>query len=85
MSEIKMIVDGGSAFPVSEEEDPVNGSHTGMSLRDFFAAKIMPAMFMARSEKPANLEAAVDQCDALARACYMMADAMLRYRERNEP
>lgn len=80
-----MVATGGPAFPVSEEDDPVNGSHPGMSLRDYFAAKIMPAVFMSRKEPPANLNEATAQCDAFAIACYMLADAMLRRRGEELP
>jgi hypothetical protein len=63
----KTPIDGGAAFPVAH-------SHliqSGMSLRDYLAAKAMQAL--ARHE---------NYFDATARQAYMIADAMLKARER---
>ena len=61
---------GGPAFPAPDDWK----RDTGMTLRDYFAAKTMQAMFTARpdtcSENP----------DVTARAAYAMADAMLKAR-----
>jgi len=68
-----MINDGGPAFPTDSEHQ--SGPHTwhsaGMTLRDYFAAKAMQAL--ARSG---------NYFDATARQAYMIADAMLREREK---
>jgi hypothetical protein len=59
--------DGGAAFPVTH-------SHliqSGMSLRDYLAAKAMQAL-----ARPGNY------FDATARQAYMIADAMLKARDR---
>ncbi len=75
--------DGGPAFPqaiaVATGEAPqasydfVDGS--GMSLRDYFAAKALPAEIAASvaDGSPWNY-------DEVARDCYVAADAMLRER-----
>ncbi len=62
----KTPADGGAAFPVAH-------SHliqSGMSLRDYLAAKAMQAL------------AQGNYFDATARQAYMIADAMLREREK---
>ena len=61
---------GGPAFPF-------DGTHafTGMSLRDYFAAKAMEAKdFTVRP---------YDTTDEVAKDCYRMADAMLKARQSN--
>jgi len=62
----KTPTDGGPAFPIAH-------SHliqSGMSLRDYLAAKAMQAL------------AQGNYFDATARQAYMIADAMLREREK---
>ena len=62
----KTPIDGGAAFPVTH-------SHliqSGMSLRDYFAGKAMQAL------------AQGNYFDATARQAYMIADAMLKARDR---
>ena len=65
------------AFPSSNEvtlNDWVSSGHSGMSLRDYFAAKAMQSFL-------------VDQChdagqwDLEAKAAYKVADAMLEARD----
>jgi hypothetical protein len=59
---------GGPAFPI---KGPVMTSdEQGMTLRDYFAAKAMQAL------------AQGNYFDATARQAYMIADAMLREREK---
>ena len=63
----KTPTDGGAAFPVTH-------SHliqSGMSLRDYLAAKAMQALAQHGN-----------YFDATARQAYMIADAMLREREK---
>ncbi len=67
---------GGPAFPTGT-------AFQGMTLRDYFAAKAMQGLlagldrdarrFMERQEEPA---------EAMAKACWTMADAMLEARNR---
>jgi len=82
MAEIK---DGGPAFPRLSEltTHDAGASHTiwfsaesigGMSLRDWFAGKAL-----------ASGQADGDGPDAVADLCYLLADAMLKARERVTP
>ena len=57
-----------TAFPWTHDDMTC----TGMSLRDYFAAKAMQGM-MVDVEQP--------RCDYIARTAYEMADAMLKARE----
>jgi len=61
---------GGPAFPRSGDFNP----QTGMTLRDYFAAKTMSS-YLARPNLPINVSD-----EELAFACYDMADAMLKAR-----
>lgn len=70
------INDGGPAFPSANAvqcgEFHTNG-HAGMSLRDHFAGQALPAIIALPTSE--SLES-----DVIARAAYLMADAMLRAR-----
>jgi len=81
MSEIN---DGGPAFPVADYDHqtfaPKNIEETrrllsGMSLRDYFAAKVLPSIYGDSLGGP-------DWRDAVADAAYQLADAMLKAREK---
>lgn len=71
--------DGGPAFPVGETKFI---AECGMSLRDYFATKALPAVYadvcreMERHGCPGP-----DWRDGVAADCYAMADAMLKARE----
>lgn len=59
---------GGPAFP--HDRDAQHYERSGMTMRDYFAAKAMPAMaWMPKS------------MDACAGECYRVADAMLKARD----
>ena len=70
---------GGPAFPALDARTMLSG----MTLRDYFAAKAMQGLlagldrdarrFMERQEEPA---------EAMAKACWTMADAMLEARKK---
>ena len=64
---------GGPAFPIRSSESRL---YTGMTLRDYFAAKVMQAFIGS-----ANLNVFDDA--AVARAAYTVADAMLSQREKS--
>ena len=67
---------GGPAFPVNQQlpEGMANLTpETGMTLRDYFAAKAMQGL-LAGTLKSSDLS-------LIARDCYQMADAMLKARE----
>lgn len=68
---------GGPAFPTDGfKYDSINGGHqSGMTLRDYFAAKAMHGML-------ANPTRGSFNCEATSSNSYAMADAMLA--ERNK-
>lgn len=75
---MSVIDTGGSAFPVAEMFDERRGEVTqyaseGMTLRDYFAAKVLVATYMNGFAGPAD--------EHRAKICYRMADAMLKARE----
>ena len=69
------INDGGPAFPRPAGDfngsRHGNGAQTGMTLRDYFAAKAMQEMVNE-----------YDDFDFMAQTAYAMADAMLKAREK---
>ena len=67
--------DGGPAFPIGDS-DMFN---RGMSLRDYFAAK---AMGCAPSKTPYNMKSNETDSEFIARWSYVLADAMLKEREK---
>lgn len=75
---------GGPAFPRPKSpkgeytDSEVPGAQTGMSLRDYFAAKALPGL-MGRSWSPLTGDDLVNQW---AVSAYAMADAMLAEREK---
>jgi hypothetical protein len=77
------------AFPAEEwidSTDPhvVNPKrHLGMTLRDYFAAKAMQGAIVNATlgGMPGVDDGATEAAGALARACYAVADAMLKARE----
>jgi hypothetical protein len=66
---------GGSAFPFTDYDShgDVMDIHSGMTLRDYFAAKAMQGML--------SDTALVGTPDEFAIKAYAMADAMLKARE----
>jgi hypothetical protein len=60
---------GGSAFPTGDHPESQLCASTGMTLRDYFAAKAMPYM----------IGFSVDE---IAKTAYEIADAMLKVREK---
>ena len=77
MSEIK---DGGPAFPTDSEHQSGNSvwHHEGMTLRDYFAAKALPALIAGRSwdHTPES-----DLMNTWVKGAYELADAMLEARQ----
>lgn len=78
------INNGGPAFPhidmewVAEEQQWKKPASTGMTLRDYFAAKAMQGMLIGEIAVP---ESSNEPFDNLASASYMLADAMLKARD----
>jgi len=67
---------GGPAFPTSNGGSPDDG----MTLRDYFAAKAMQAVFTGAIMDGLTMNQDIE-CDKLAMVAYTMADAMLKARE----
>jgi hypothetical protein len=65
---------GGPAFPFVFDDGRQRNVYTGMTLRDYFAAKAMQAFI-------GNANLNVFDVAAVARGAYKMADAMLKARE----
>lgn len=73
---MKTKTDGGPAFPLQSIGPEFAAGYSGMSLRDYFAAKAMAAMVAS----PDYVEGVWFQED-IALQAYTMADAMLAARE----
>ncbi len=76
-----------SAFPQSDLSaygmGPAAGSQTGMSLRDYLAAKAMQAIFAGAASPTASIaDYDSDWAVIVANRSYQMADAMLKERNR---
>jgi hypothetical protein len=69
MTEEKFYKAGGPAFPTGDHPESQLCASTGMTLRDYFAAKAMPYM----------LGVSVDE---IAKTAYEIADAMLKARDK---
>ena len=80
---------GGPAFPatVRNHYDPETGGQwsehidQGMTLRDYFAAKALPAIYTDTCERARVDGWPEDWRDEVAAEAYEMADAMLKARE----
>lgn len=73
-------VNGGPAFPTTPEHG-VNYGDTGMSLRDYFAAKALQGLMGRSWQDPSTGIAPDNVFDLWAKAAYATADAMLKARE----
>ena len=75
----KTPADGGPAFPATQYVSGISptGHSVGMTLRDYFAARVMNGL-LANAEEGNSL---VDK-NRLAQWSYEMADAMLKAREK---
>jgi len=63
---------GGPAFPTEYRDDATQPCAEGMTLRDYFAAKAMEAF----------LHDGSSEVDEVAEAAYIVANAMLKAREK---
>ena len=73
---------GGAAFPRLTGGGLDVGSHTGMSLRDYFAAAALPAL-IARDAGMTKGNSSFERRPELARIAYELADAMLEERQKD--
>jgi len=76
---------GGPAFPLQSIGPDFAPGYSGMTLRDYFAAKAMQAIYAAQVEWestgcPADAES-LQVMEDVAGDAYALADAMLRARE----
>ncbi|MDR2241832.1 MAG: hypothetical protein LBE28_03595 [Providencia alcalifaciens] len=71
---------GGAAFPIPATE--LHSTNTGMTLRDYFAAKCMQGDFAAQDAEMGYYTNDTSDEFLVKRAefCYRMADAMLKAR-----
>jgi hypothetical protein len=76
MSEIK---NGGPAFPDGSQNQWGYAVNSGMTLRDYFAAKALTTMFYPAIMESIRTDVDLD-CDRVAGFAYTMADAMLKAR-----
>jgi hypothetical protein len=72
---------GGPAFPLSTSSGSNTPNSNGMTLRDYFAAKALPAIYKDTRECARVEGQSVDWRDEVAAEAYAMADAMLKARE----
>lgn len=73
--------DGGPAFPtgiITDGKGKIIGGSNGMTLRDYFAAKAMQAILIAKYPVTKELDAE----NKIAEAAYQGADAMLAARNK---
>lgn len=76
------IYTGGPAFP--HECDAQYHERSGMTLRDYFAAKAMSSLIPMTHDELQDFTCDYDASDTIkliAEACYTMADVMLQARE----
>lgn len=74
------INNGGPAFPA---DVPGHGIEIGMTLRDYFAGKVLPSVYSSAVDDAANGSGLLKNPDwriLLALESYSMADSMLRAR-----
>ena len=71
---------GGPAFPGLHPSKECHYQDAGMTLRDYFAAKAMQALFTGAVMDGLTMNQDIN-CDKAAETAYTMADAMLKARE----
>lgn len=70
---------GGAAFPIPATE--LHGTHTGMTLRDYFAAKCMQGDIATQDASDMGYyenDTPIEHLEKRAEFYYRMADAMLK-------
>jgi hypothetical protein len=84
MEEMTTKDNGGPAFPTTPQNyDDMDPAGAGMTLRDYFAAKALSGL-LAGLDRDARrfMEREAEPAAAMAKACYTMADAMLKARKK---
>lgn len=77
--------DGGPAFPQHFQRTELHNCHTGLSLRDYFAAHSMPLAFDSTLSINATIAQLTERpsVESAAAAAYLFADAMIAARSLN--
>ena len=70
-----------AAFPLGANEYGGHGSQAGMTLRDYFAAKILQSLIASHRQGGWNLGANGRDNEHISVAAYAVADAMLEARK----
>ena len=78
---MNIIETGGPAFPSGLETGHMAPLHNGMTLRDYFAAKVMPAVYADYVDSARKIGFDEGWMDGVARDAYAMADAMLKVKD----
>lgn len=72
------INEGGSAFPLSREQEQEGWFEKGMSLRDYFAGQVVAAVLAGAATIPVSHTSPT--LTDIAEKSYLLADAMLKAR-----
>lgn len=78
------INDGGPAFPLQSIGPEFSPGYAGMSLRDYFAAQVLPAAYSEYCKSAEKIGFVEEWRVGVAFDAYAMADAMLKAREGGE-
>ena len=70
--------DGGPAFPSPTGNQAQDGQ---LTVRDYFAARALPEAYRRLELIPVELSTARGIAGSIARACYQVADAMMKERQ----
>ena len=68
-------------MPAFPQQTDLKLSYTGMTLRDYFAAKALPAMITSFLDKDLDMTDPYGWMEGLAMDAYSMADAMMKQRD----
>lgn len=70
-----------NAFPIAlkDNSNPFHRDASGMSLRDYFAAKVLQGI--SSMEEKGEFNTLEEALESQAEYCYLVADAMLKQRE----
>ena len=78
------INDGGPAFPMGYHPESISADHSGMTLRDYFAASALQGILSGADRSTVKyLENMRYPAGEMSSAAYNIADAMLKAREAN--
>jgi len=79
---MKKNLEAAFARPHSEDKDFIHFAQSGMTLRDYFAAKAMQVILQSQYEDGIYVGDLDNDCEQVcANSAYIMADAMMKARE----